>query len=312
MSKYPALFEHSTGETHLLDKAAFEVGRSSQADLPIFDATCSRKQYRILRIANKFYVEPLSSTTPTQLNGKPIAERTPLEHGGEISVGDSLFRFLTHADKVVQANRPDLATMAMPADRSSAAQQTIMADSSSADPTREIDRPIDVEGRMVLGREQGRADIVLNHPHVSRIHAVIVAQGSRVTVADLNSANGTFVNGERLQQQVELQPHDRIDVDPFTLVFTGTQLLPRSLANNVQLMCAGIGQVVKDSTSGKPLKLLDNITLVIRPKEFICVLRPSGSGKSTLKSAMSARVPASEGRVLLNDEDLYQHFDALK
>ena len=312
MSQFPALFEHSTGETHPLDKASFEVGRSSQADLPIFDSACSRKQFRIVRDGDQLCVESLSSSTPTQLNGQPIDGRTPLEHGVEISAGDSTFSFLTHADKITQLNRPDLATMVAPADRSMAGQQTMMADSSSAGAVRELDGPINVEGRMVLGREQGRADVVLNHPHVSRIHAVIVAQGSRVTVADLNSANGTFVNGQRLTEQVQLEPHDRIDVGPFTLAFNGTQLLPRSLANNVQLVCENIGQVVKDRTSGKPLKLLDGVTLVIRPKEFVCVLGPSGSGKSTLMSAMSARVPASEGRVLLNDEELYQHFDVLK
>ena len=83
-------------------------------------------------------------------------------------------------------------------------------------------------------------------------------------------------------------------------------------ANNVELVCRNVTRVVKDQTSGKPLTLLDDITLVIRPREFVCLLGPSGSGKSTLLSALSARVPADSGHVSINGEDLYASFDALK
>ncbi|MFN5907556.1 MAG: ABC transporter ATP-binding protein, partial [Planctomyces sp.] len=58
--------------------------------------------------------------------------------------------------------------------------------------------------------------------------------------------------------------------------------------------------------------ILDRVSLVIQPREFVCLLGPSGSGKSTLLGALSARVPADEGRVTLNGEDLYANFEALK
>jgi len=38
---------------------------------------------------------------------------------------------------------------------------------------------------------------------VSRQHAVISARNSRITIHDLNSANGTFINGGRLEPQLE-------------------------------------------------------------------------------------------------------------
>ena len=44
-----------------------------------------------------------------------------------------------------------------------------------------------------------RAQIRLDDSNVSRMHAVIeVTSGGKVEIADLNSTNGTFVNGEKI------------------------------------------------------------------------------------------------------------------
>ena len=58
----------------------------------------------------------------------------------------------------------------------------------------------------------GRAidnDIVLDHPSVSRNHLELFydADGN-VFLTDLNSANGTFVNGQRIKNSVQLKPND--------------------------------------------------------------------------------------------------------
>jgi ABC-type multidrug transport system ATPase subunit/ABC-type multidrug transport system permease subunit len=70
--------------------------------------------------------------------------------------------------------------------------------------------------------------------------------------------------------------------------------------------------VVKDRATGKPLTLLHDINLVIRPREFVCLLGPSGSGKTTLLAMLSGRNPPDRGAVTVNGEDLYANFAALK
>src|SRR5262249_54969371 len=71
-------------------------------------------------------------------------------------------------------------------------------------------------------------------------------------------------------------------------------------------------RVVKDRATGQPLTLLDDVSLVVRPREFVCLLGPSGSGKSTLLAMLSGRARPDGGAVLVNGQDLHANFAALK
>jgi hypothetical protein len=52
-------------------------------------------------------------------------------------------------------------------------------------------------------------DLVFPEPQVSRNHAVLARRGRHIEIVDLNSENGTFVNGLRVERQV-LKHDDRI------------------------------------------------------------------------------------------------------
>jgi ABC-type multidrug transport system ATPase subunit len=164
----------------------------------------------------------------------------------------------------------------------------------------------------IIGRAQGQVDFPLDHPHVSRRHARLLVDGDRVRLRDLGSANGTYVNGRRISGQVVLKRGDKIDIGPFSLEFAGDALVSKSRSNNIELVARRLKRVVKDRTTGKPLTLLDDINLVIRPREFVCLLGPSGSGKTTLLAMLSGRNPPNEGAVRVNGRDLYENFAALK
>jgi pSer/pThr/pTyr-binding forkhead associated (FHA) protein len=56
-----------------------------------------------------------------------------------------------------------------------------------------------------------RADFVVDAALVSRLHCRVLAEHDRLEVEDLNSTNGTFVNGRRVQRAV-LAPGDRLRV----------------------------------------------------------------------------------------------------
>ena len=130
------------------------------------------------------------------------------------------------------------------------------------------------------------------------------------TIGDLKSTNGTFVDGQRVREPTLIREGSEIQVGPYTLVFTGTALCPLSHKREAQLVAKNLTCRVPDhGHRGRSKLILDGVSLVVRPRELICILGPSGCGKSTLLSALSARRPADEGSVLLNGEDLYAQFE---
>ena len=70
----------------------------------------------------------------------------------------------------------------------------------------------------VLGRDP-TCDVRVTGGQVSRKHAQIVRVGDSFFVEDLDSANGTQVNGQRIHERTRLRPHDRIEVPGLAITF---------------------------------------------------------------------------------------------
>jgi pSer/pThr/pTyr-binding forkhead associated (FHA) protein len=77
---------------------------------------------------------------------------------------------------------------------------------------------------VLIGRSRS-CDLSLRSPAASRRHAEIVLAASGWLVRDLDSTNGTFVNGERVRERL-LCPGDRIEIgsDAITFCEVGVEL----------------------------------------------------------------------------------------
>ncbi len=73
--------------------------------------------------------------------------------------------------------------------------------------------------RTTLGRRPYN-DIVIDNLAVSGEHAVIHMSGPEVVLEDLNSTNGTYVNGKAIKKQA-LQNGDGIEVGKYKIKFVG-------------------------------------------------------------------------------------------
>jgi hypothetical protein len=69
-------------------------------------------------------------------------------------------------------------------------------------------REIEATPDAVIGREG--TDVVVADPEVSRRHAVIRVHGDSVSIEDLGSTNGTYVNDGRIQGTVALSDGDTV------------------------------------------------------------------------------------------------------
>jgi DNA-binding winged helix-turn-helix (wHTH) protein len=74
------------------------------------------------------------------------------------------------------------------------------------------------EGETVLGRDPD-ATAFIDHTSVSRHHARIVIAGDRVTVEDLQSKNGTFLGGRKLDAPAPLNDGDELKLGSVSLKF---------------------------------------------------------------------------------------------
>ena len=70
---------------------------------------------------------------------------------------------------------------------------------------------IEVTDVTVLGRSD-ESDLVLDDPYASDFHMRLVAQDEGITLHDLGSTNGTYVNGRRVTAPTRLRRGDTIQV----------------------------------------------------------------------------------------------------
>ncbi|MDJ0764587.1 MAG: ATP-binding cassette domain-containing protein [Myxococcota bacterium] len=163
-------------------------------------------------------------------------------------------------------------------------------------------------GTLRIGRAHEN-DHVIDHPLVSKHHARLTAEGDGYLLEDLESANGTFVNGEKITAPVKIGRGDTFQIGP-----TRMRLAPDGQVESDDLRLAtriDVQDICYDVRGGK-LRLLEDISFTIKPGEFVALMGPAGAGKTTLMENINGNMTPSKGCVLVNGLDLHRHFDAMR
>lgn len=84
------------------------------------------------------------------------------------------------------------------------------------------------EGANLVGRDPDCA-VRIDSATLSRRHARIVVTGTESTLEDLESKNGTFVNGQRVKHAVVLKDNDQIQLGSVTVTYRVFETIPSTL-----------------------------------------------------------------------------------
>jgi pSer/pThr/pTyr-binding forkhead associated (FHA) protein len=202
-----------------LGKPQVLLGRAANNDIVLADGRVSRNHARLECGPQGCSVIDLGSANGTRLGGQPVAA-APLAPGDVLQLGDSVLQFLPAAADAPEATRVDspadlemtLAQRELPValNDTSAARLVVKA------PDRTWEVPLAGEA-LTLGRQSSNA-LPLPYPRISRQHARIERRRDGFVLRDLNSTNGTWLGGQRLEER-RLASGDTFQIGPVLLVF---------------------------------------------------------------------------------------------
>jgi pSer/pThr/pTyr-binding forkhead associated (FHA) protein len=188
-----------------LRPGAITLGRAAGNDVVLDSMLVSRSHARIECAAGRCMVQDLGSANGLFVNGRRTSQAV-LSTGDRLGLGD--------VELVYQGGG---------APRQDAWEQPTAAGQMAA--RGQTNAWLEIGGRQVslstsgasLGRAQDN-DVHVPDEHASRHHARIDVQQGAYVISDLGSANGTFVNNQRIQRQA-LRDGDEIRIGDTVLRF---------------------------------------------------------------------------------------------
>ncbi len=264
------------------------IGRNPDSHVRVNNPTVSWDHAVIDASGGRLFVEDLGSANGTYLDDERIPPKTrvPLSLRRNLRLGPVAVPWQTAAEKSGPISVLRLAGRAKVAAG-----------------------PIPVSGREIsVGRDPAN-DVVISDPSVSARHARIFRQGAGYLVEDLDSSNGTFVNGQKITEARPLNPSDTI---VFGRVEAGLDLAETQWAEGgVTLDAVSLERRVRLSDK-RIVKVLDSFSLSVAAGEIVAIMGPSGSGKTSLLTTLAGYTPPDSGEVLFNGVSLYRNYEAFK
>lgn len=158
------------------------LGASGENEIRIAGEGVSRRHARLVREGDRYWLEDIGATNGTFVNGLRV-QRETLHHLDVVTLGRTV-------DLIFLSREDD--PPALPEVDQLIEVKLEFVDGPEAGTIVDIPR-----GESTLGRAPS-CNVAINSPAVGRAHARIARSARRLLIQDLQSANGTFVNGKRI------------------------------------------------------------------------------------------------------------------
>ena len=270
------------------------IGRSASSEICLNNNMVSAQHAQLIFDANgNIHIIDLSSSNGTYLNNQRIEPGVPYQ----VRMSDSLsFSGPAGVELVFNPDNYELAKI----ERDQNVKNTADNKFSSTN----ILEKFNDKNLLSVGRNVN-CDVYLGHESISRNHATIEKKGSNnFLLTDLESLNGIYVNGRRVNGSIKVSQDDIIIIGRFQLSLIGKV---KDLTKEVAIRTE---RIVKRFDNGKIG--LHECSFEIPAKSLLAVMGPSGCGKSTLLKALNGDSPPSSGLVYISGLELNQNYDYLK
>ncbi len=211
------LIEDSEGKSKLapINPEAGEVtiGRKEGNTIRLKERNVSRYHARIYNTPEGLFVEPVAARYGLKLNSSKIDGPTPLALGDEIRIGD--FRLYLQDESAPQVAKPEETDEVVDID-TNLQPRFVVISSNFAGVEYYVRR-----SKVVIGRDPA-CDIAIHHQSVSSRHAEVrrTPRGD-YEIRDLNSSNGTKVNGIPISEPFKLDSGDAVTLGHVTMRYCG-------------------------------------------------------------------------------------------
>lgn len=158
-----------------------------------------------------------------------------------------------------------------------------------------VGQEIIIDQDRIIGRDQS-VDIVLQGGHVSRRHAELSVRDQHLWIKDLNSSNGTLVNGTRIDEQ-QLHENDefQIDVVRFLVLNTLHDALREKTTESVTLTDEGRPAQI---SIPKPAPM-PSVTPAVQAQSEPAPLANAATSQPATKSGIKNTLPAALAMAIL-------------
>lgn len=157
-------------------------------------------------------LEPLAGHA-CQVNGAPIAGATPIRLGDRIHLGSVELEVMDPRQQKAAPKTTATAPAAASGGGWVLLSQTAGGGASKRWP---------IHGSMIIGRAAD-CDISIAYDRMSRKHAEFKVSAGVLTLRDLGSANGTFVNDKPVTEEVRIKAGDKVRFDMLAFSIQGPQ-----------------------------------------------------------------------------------------
>jgi pSer/pThr/pTyr-binding forkhead associated (FHA) protein len=198
------------GQVFALNKAILTIGRSSECDVIIPDASISRQHTQIIRQELGWYVQDLGSLNGTAINGQRLSAPQRLEDGDTLTIGDMplLYFASSPAEESTPPETPP--TEAPPA--ASAEDTSAIEERTTATPTRALAPKTPTVP--LRGREQGGGRLRLPTRPLAQTTEEAENSAEASSAAPVQLSNHVFRPSRLIANRAFLAPIDPPPTEP--------------------------------------------------------------------------------------------------